>query len=224
MPTERFTITNRQGKRLVGLIDYPAGDGAVGKLLVACHGYGGDKDGRYLRTIADTLTTAGMGLVRFDFTNGAGESEGTLKGASVAGYADDLDDVLDYLRTLPRLAQSAVAVGGHSYAGRVALVVAARRPAIAAVFFLSAVYPSQEFDMPAIVAAVQAPIFIVHGTADSEVALSNAEALQRVAGDKMAGVTIIPDADHNYTVPHSAEKVAAAIQEGLATLTAGQTG
>jgi alpha/beta superfamily hydrolase len=224
VPTERFTITNRQGKRLVGLVDYPAGDGAVGKLFVACHGYGGDKDGRYLRTIAGTLTTAGMGMVRFDFTNGAGESEGTLRNASVAGYADDLDDVLDYLYTLPRLAQSAAAVGGHSYAGRAALVVAARRPAIAAVFFLSAVYPSTEFDMPAIVAAIQAPIFIVHGSADREVALRNAEALQAVAGDQIAGVTIIAGADHNYTVPHSADKVAAAIQEALATLTVGPTG
>ncbi|HEV7215919.1 MAG TPA: alpha/beta family hydrolase [Chloroflexota bacterium] len=224
MPTERFSITNRRGKRLVGLIDYPAGTSAVGKLFVACHGYGGNKEGRYLRTISDTLTTAGMGNVRFDFTNGAGESEGVLSNASVAGYADDLDDVLDYLGALPRLARSAVAIAGHSYAGRVALVVAARRPAIAAVFFLSAVYPSNEFDIPAIVAAVQAPIFVIHGSADREVALSNAEALQRVAGDKIAGVTIIAGADHNYTLAHSADKVAAAIQEALATLAVGPTG
>jgi len=201
MPTERFTITNRQGKRLVGLIDYPAGAAPIGKVFVGCHGYGGDKEGRYLQVIAATLTTAGMAMVRFDFTDSASESEGTLRHASVAGYADDLDDVLDFLRTQPRLSRSSIAVGGHSYAGRVALVVASRRPEVAAVFFLSAVYPSNEFDIPAVVAAVQAPIYIVHGTADREVALSNAEALQLAAGAKLASVTIIPDADHNYTVP-----------------------
>lgn len=219
MPPEHFTITNRRGQRLVGLIDYPEGEAPVAQLFVACHGYGGNKEGRYLEVIAATLTGAGMALVRFDFTNGAGASDGTLKNASVAGYADDLDDVLDFLDTQPRLAQSSVSIGGHSYAGRVALVVASRRPAIAAVFFLSAVYSSQEFDMAATIAAIQAPIFIVHGTADREVALSNAEALERVADGKIAGKTIIPGADHNYTVPGSAATVATAIRAALESLT-----
>ncbi|MGI8914458.1 MAG: alpha/beta hydrolase family protein [Chloroflexota bacterium] len=218
MPTERFVLTNRRGQRLVGLIDYPDGDAPVEKLFVGCHGYGGEKEGRYLLAIATTLTAAGMGMVRFDFTNGAGESDGTLGDASVAVYADDLDDVLNYLATQPRLVHSRMCIGGHSYAGRAALVVASRRPDIAAVFFLSAVYPSDEFDMPAIVGAVRAPIFIVHGAADREVAVSHAEALQRVAGAKVAGVTIIPGADHNYTVPGSAIKVATTIQEAMATL------
>jgi alpha/beta superfamily hydrolase len=219
MPTEPFRMLNRRGQRLIGLIDYPDGAAPVAKLFVACHGYGGNKEGRYLRVIAATLTAAGMGMVRFDFTNGAGESDGTLGNASVAVYADDLDDVLDFLRTQPRLKESSVSIGGHSYAGRAALVVASRRSGIAAVFFLSAVYRSNEFDMPAVVAAVQAPIFIVHGDADREVALGHAETLQRIAGDKVAGVTIIPGADHNYTVAGSAEKVAATIQEAMATLT-----
>lgn len=218
MATEPFRLTNRRGQRLVGLIDYPAGEAPVAKVIVACHGYGGNKEGRYLQVIAATLTTAGMGMVRFDFTNGAGESDGNLAGASVAGYADDLDDVLDFLPTQPRLKVSAMSIGGHSYAGRAALVVASRRPAIAAVFFLSAVYRSTEFDMPAVVAAVRAPIFVVHGNVDREVPLSQAEALQHVAGDKIGGVTIIPGADHNYTVAGSAAKVATTIQEAMATL------
>jgi alpha/beta superfamily hydrolase len=216
MPTERFRMNNRRGRHLVGLIDYPAGTAPVPKVFVCCHGYGGNKEGRYLQTIGSTLMTAGMGMVRFDFTNAAGESYGTLRDATLGGYADDLDDVLDFLRTQPRLATSRFAVGGHSYAGRAALIVAARRPEIAAVFFLSAVYPSQEFDMSATVAAVAAPIYIVHGDADREVPLGHAEALQRVAGDKIAGMTIIPGADHNYTVPGSAATVASVIQEALA--------
>ena len=46
--TERFVLTNRHGKRIAGLIDYPAGAGPVPDVLVVCHGYGGDKDGEYL--------------------------------------------------------------------------------------------------------------------------------------------------------------------------------
>lgn len=215
MPTESFAISNRRGRRLVGLIDYPPGREPVSQLLVACHGYGGNKEGKYLTVIGATLNAVGMALVRFDFTNGAGASEGSLEHASVAGYADDLDDVLDFLAGQPRLAGSSVSIGGHSYAGRVALVVASHRPGIAAVFFLSAVYPSSEFDMPSVVSAIQAPIFIVHGTNDREVALGNAEALEQVAGAKVAGKTIISGADHNYTVAGSAAAVATAIRTAL---------
>lgn len=157
-------------------------------------------------------------MVRFDFTNAVGESEGTLRDASVAGYADDLDDVLNVLPSQPRLAGSRNAIGGHSYAGRVALVVAAQRTDILAVFFLSAVYPSSEFDMPSVIGRIQAPIYIIHGAADREVAPHNAETLQRVAGDKIAAVTIIPGADHNYTTAGSAAIVATTLRDEMVSL------
>src|SRR5213080_3761446 len=185
--TERFVLTNRHGKRIVGLIDYPAAMGPVPSVLVVCHGYGGDKDGEYLRAIAAVLREAGIAVVRFDFTNAAGESDGTLRNASVAGYADDLDDVLDFAVRQPRLAGSRVSIGGHSYAGMVVLVVAARRPGIAAVFYLSAVFDrTTEFDMPAVAARVGAPIFVVHGERDREVPLAQPEALRRAARGRVA--------------------------------------
>jgi alpha/beta superfamily hydrolase len=212
----RFVLSNRQGQRIVGLIDYPAEAGPVARTLALCHGYGGDKDGAYLRQIAATLTAAGIATVRFDFTNGAGESDGDLRGASVAGYADDLEDVLDYVETQPRLRASAVAIGGHSYAGMVVLVVAARRSDVAAVFFLSAVFDrTREFDMMDIARRVQAPIVVIHGAADREVALAEPEKLRRATGDRVVDVTIVPDADHNYLVAGTALLVATAIREAL---------
>jgi dienelactone hydrolase len=214
--TERFVLTNRHGKRIVGLIDYPAGTGPVPDVLVVCHGYGGDKDGEYLRAIAATLREAGIAVVRFDFTNAAGESDGTLRDASVAGYADDLDDVLDFAARQPRLAGSRVSIGGHSYAGMVVLVVAARRPGIAAVFFLSAVFDrTAEFDMPAIAARVGAPIFVVHGERDREVPLAQPEALRRAARDKVAGWTIVRGADHNYRAPGAALALATTLRDAI---------
>ncbi|HEU5329921.1 MAG: alpha/beta hydrolase family protein [Thermomicrobiales bacterium] len=212
----RFALTNRQGQRIVGLIDYPAGDGPVTRTLVLCHGYGGDKDGAYLRQIAATLTAAGSATVRFDFTNGAGESDGDLRGASVAGYAGDLEDVLDYVRTQPRLCAGAIAIGGHSYAGMVVLVVAARRADVAAVFFLSAVFSrTREFDMLDIARRVRVPIIVIHGAADREVALTEPEQLRQIAGSRVVETIIVPDADHNYLVPGTALLVATAIRDAL---------
>lgn len=222
-PTEgpqHFTLTNHRGRRIAGLIDYPSGTEPVARTLVVCHGYGGDKDGDYLRRIAATLAEAGIAVVRFDFTDGAGESDGTLRDASVGGYADDLEDVLDFVARQPRLADGAVSIGGHSYAGMVVLVVASRRsrraPAIAAVFFLSAVFDrTDEFDMPAMVERIRAPIVIVHGAHDREVPLSQPEALRRVAGDRVVATTIVPGADHNYHAPGTATRLAETIRDAM---------
>ncbi len=211
-----FTITNRHGRRIVGLLDAPPGDGPVARTLVLCHGYGGDKDGRYLRQIAATLLAVGIATVRFDFTNGAGASDGDLSGASVAGYADDLDDLLDFVRRQPRLREGAVAIGGHSYAGMVVIVVAARRTDIAAVFFLAAVFDrTAEFDMAALACEVAAPIAIIMAGADREIAATQADALALAAGDRVAVRLTIPGADHNFTAPGSALALAEAIRERL---------
>lgn len=212
----RFTLRNRHGLQIVGLLDLPAGDEVVERTLVACHGYGGDKDGAYLRRIAATLTTADIAVVRFDFTNARGESDGELRGASVAGYADDLEDVLDFVARQPRLAGAAVAIAGHSYAGMVVLVVGGRRPELAGIFFLSAVFDrTGEFDMVAVARQIRAPIVIVHGDADREVPLAQPEALLRAAGERVVAMVVVPGADHNYLVPGTAGRVAATIRDTL---------
>lgn len=211
-----FTLTTRHGQRLVGLIDYPPGSGPAAHTLVLCHGYGGNKEGRYLHQIAATLTAAGGATIRFDFANGAGASDGTLRDASVAGYADDLDDVLDFAARQPRLAGRPVSIGGHSYAGMVVLVVAARRPALATVFSLAAVFDrTREFDMPGVVARIAAPIVILDAGADREVASGQADALARIAGQRVLARHTIPGADHNFTAPGTAAALAALIRDAI---------
>lgn len=216
--TTPFTLTTRHDQRLVGAIDYPAGDAPVARTLILCHGYGGDMAGRYLHQIATTLDTAGVATVRFDFTNGAGTSAGALSAASVAGYADDLEDVLDLVKTQPRLRASTFAIGGHSYAGMVVIVVAARRRDIAEVFFLAAVFDrTKEFAMAAVAAQVVAPIVIIMAGGDREVAATQADALGRAAGERVVARVTIPGADHNFTAPGSASALADAIREHLLT-------
>lgn len=217
MPTaEPFALTTRHGQQLVGAIDYPPGDAPIRATVVLCHGYGGDQEGRYLRQIATTLTAAGVATVRFDFTNGAGASDGDLGGASVAGYADDLDDVLDYLRQQPRLGANPLAIGGHSYAGMVVIAVAARRADIAAVYFLAAVFDrTSDFDMAALAREVAAPITIILAGADREVSAAQAAALVRAADSRVVARLTIPGADHNFTAPGTALALAEAIRAHL---------
>jgi dienelactone hydrolase len=223
--TERFAMINRCGRRIVGLIDYPAGDRPVRRALVLCHGYGGDKDGRYLRRIAAAITAACGATVRFDFTDGAGESDGTLAGASVAGYADDLDDVLDFVARQPRLAGAAIGIGGHSYAGRVVLTVAGRRTGLAAVYFLCGVFErAGEGRMAAVVGRIDAPIVIVRADADREVPIAQAEALARAARAKVIAFETIAGADHNFTAPGTAERLAGIVRDTFVRFALGDAG
>lgn len=219
MPTgEFFTLTTRHGQRLVGAIDYPPAALLISATVVLCHGYGGDMEGRYLRQIAATLTTVGVATVRFDFTNGAGASDGDLGRASVAGYTDDLDDLLDYVRQQPRLGAGTIAIGGHSYAGMVVIAVAARREDIAAVYFLAAVFDrTSDFDMAALAREVVAPITIILAGADREVSAAQADALARAAGARVVARLTIPGADHNFTAPGAALALAEAIRAHLPT-------
>jgi dienelactone hydrolase len=223
MPTtERFTLDNRRGRRIVGLIDYPPSDAPVRRVLVLCHGYGGDKDGRYLLRIAEAITAADGATVRFDFTDGAGESDGTLANASVAGYADDLDDVLDFVVQQPRLAGTPVGIGGHSYAGRVVLTVAGRRAGLAAVYFLCGVYErAGEGRMAAVVERIDAPIVVVTAALDREVPQAQAEALARAAGARVVAFETIAGADHNFTAPGTAQRLAEIVQQTFSGLTTG---
>jgi dienelactone hydrolase len=154
--------------------------------------------------------------VRFDFTNGAGQGDGDLSGASVAGYADDLDDLLDFVRQQPRLRATAIGIAGHSYAGMVVIAVASRRADIAAVYFLAAVFDrTNDFDMVALAQQVTAPIIIILAGADREVAAAQADALQRAAGGRVSARLSIPGADHNFTAPGTALVLAEAIQAHL---------
>lgn len=213
---ERFVLSNRHGRRIVGLIDLPDGEAPLADPLILCHGYGGDKEGAHLRAIADAVVEAGIGAVRFDFTDGAGESDGTLQNASVAGYADDLEDVLDFVAAQPRFAGTAVAIGGHSYAGMVILLVAARRRDIDAVFFLSGVFDrAPGIDMRAVARSIRAPIYVVDAGRDLAVPNSHSEALIAAAGPAIAGRLHLPEGDHNYRTPGAARRVAEFVRDAL---------
>lgn len=221
MTTKQFQLINRHGQRLIGEIDYPPEIAQVRLTLVLCHGFGGTRHGRHLLAIAGACVAVGAAVVRFDFTNGAGESDGELADGSVTGYVDDLEDVLTFLKQQPRLTDSAIAIGGHSYAGMVILVVAARLPQIAGVFFLSGVFDrTDDFDIPALTRQITAPIYVIHGDADREVALSHPERLRAVAGDKITRWLILPGVDHNYAVGGSALMVANEVSKALGELMA----
>ena len=83
-------------------------------LLVLCHGFGGDKEGKLFDCLVDSLNKKGIAVLRFDF-NGHGKSEGNFEDMTVPNEIEDAKCILRYASSLPWVSE--IALGGHSQGG-----------------------------------------------------------------------------------------------------------
>ena len=83
-------------------------------LLVLCHGFGGDKEGKLFDCLVDSLNKKGIAVLRFDF-NGHGKSEGKFEDMTVPNEIEDAKCILRYASSLPWVSE--IALGGHSQGG-----------------------------------------------------------------------------------------------------------
>ncbi|KAF7728142.1 hypothetical protein EC973_006657 [Apophysomyces ossiformis] len=94
MTVSKISIENRQGEKLVGILEEKSGGDRQGKpqLAIICHGVLGHKDYLFHRLLAEKLPFSSF---RFDF-RGNGESEGEAGYANMAEDAEDVDVVAKY--------------------------------------------------------------------------------------------------------------------------------
>jgi pimeloyl-ACP methyl ester carboxylesterase len=110
MKTERTTIKNRRGLKLVIQVDTP--DNPTNLAFVA-HGQGGFKQEKHIQAFADAFMENNFRVVRFDATHALGESEGELIDVTYDNYIEDLQDVINWARTQDWF-QQPFALCGHS--------------------------------------------------------------------------------------------------------------
>jgi len=110
--TEDLTLEGAKGKLAATLQTPKIEKGKKVRMVIICHGFGGDKDRPLLRTIADQLQKAGIASIRFDF-NGCGKSEGRFQDMTVLNEIEDAKKVIAYAEKLIRSfnEQSAAGVG-----------------------------------------------------------------------------------------------------------------
>ena len=104
--TEHTTVQGDHGKLDV-VIQRPANDAANGNgsqakaktkagkktpLLVLCHGFGGNKEGKLFDCLVDSLNKKGIAVIRFDF-NGHGKSEGKFEDMTVLNEIEDAKSI-----------------------------------------------------------------------------------------------------------------------------------
>lgn len=204
-------ILNRHGERLDAV--FTPGRGCV----VIAHGLTSHKDRPWLVALADALSAAGVGTLRFSFS-GNGASEGRFEDSTISKEVDDLGAVLDAVG-------EPIVYAGHSMGAAVGVIRAKSDPRIHALVSLAGMIRVHDFMMRhlvpdrgvmfgkphcpltqaflddarrvGVVPPVRVPWRLVHGTADEMVPIEEA----RAAGGDLVE---LPGVDHRFTGAHDA--------------------
>jgi len=128
----KLTLQNREGHSLAVTIDLPS-QGIKGTALFA-HCFTCGKDLRSSRIIAQTLSRAGIAVVRFDFS-GLGASEGDF---ALSSFTSNIDDLVDIAGALPDSIPKPALLIGHSLGGAAVLAAAHHIASVKAIVTLCA--------------------------------------------------------------------------------------
>lgn len=135
--------------------------------LVLTHGAGGNQHSPLLIAVADALASAGITVLRFDLPFRQKRPNGPPHPSGAAADREGLRAAADYLRTR---VPGRVFLGGQSYGGRQASMLAAEVPdAVDALLLLS--YPLHPPGKPenlrvAHFAGIRCPTLFIHGSRD----------------------------------------------------------
>ncbi|WP_430869188.1 bifunctional alpha/beta hydrolase/OsmC family protein [Demequina aurantiaca] len=129
---ERVEFVGSQGEKLAGRLELPEGEPLAYALFAHCFTCG--KDSVAATRISRALTSAGVAVLRFDFT-GLGHSGGDFGNSNFTTNVEDLVRAAGYLRS-DHAAPSILI--GHSLGGAATLVAAPQIPEVQAVVTIGA--------------------------------------------------------------------------------------
>ena len=69
----------------------------INRIVVACHGFGGDKESSAIKYLAETIYPKNIGLICFDFP-GHGKSEVGADKLTISNCINDIDSIETYLK------------------------------------------------------------------------------------------------------------------------------
>lgn len=106
---------NKLGESLVGLETRHGGDKDKYATVILVHGFGATKeeDGMF-DDIANILAESGILVYRFDFS-GRGESDGDYANTSLTKQSDDLQSILDFVKSQSLVDTSRIGILGQSF-------------------------------------------------------------------------------------------------------------
>jgi len=135
--------------------------------LVLTHGAGSNSKAPLLVAVANAFEAAGYRVLRFDL---AFRQKRPFGPPSPATAAQDRESIRQAVAEMRKLVDGPVVLGGHSYGGRQATMLAAEEPGLAASLLLLS-YPLHPPNKPtqlrtAHFPSLRTPALFVHGTKD----------------------------------------------------------
>jgi uncharacterized protein len=131
------------GFSLAGVLSKPSNTTGPAPAVVLVAGSGAqDRDERVFNIpifgqLANALADAGFVVLRYD-KRGVGRSGGRIENATLEDYADDVVNVIEWLRRRPDIDPKRIAIVGHSEGGAVALLAGRRTKRAAALALIAA--------------------------------------------------------------------------------------
>jgi len=162
-----------------GFLDSPVEANGDGFLLT--HGAGGDSRSRLLVSMAEAFVERGFHVLRFDL---AFRQERPHGPPSFGGAARDREAIRRAVSAMRKKVPGRIYLGGHSYGGRQATMLAAEEPQLAEGLLLLS-YPLHPPRKPqelrvAHFPKLRTPAFFVHGTRDPFASVEEMESAVRL--------------------------------------------
>lgn len=132
MATKKVDFTNSNNEKIGARLDSPDGETKAYALFAHC--FTCHKNLNAVRNISKALTSAGIAVLRFDFT-GLGESEGDFADTNFSSNVEDLISAAEFLADefeSPKL------LIGHSLGGAAVLMAGSRLPDVNAIVTIGA--------------------------------------------------------------------------------------
>lgn len=128
----QIEFTNDRGMTIAGILDFPEKEGKFPTILLLSH-FTGFKELTHLSHLAKALVEKNFCVLRFDFSDCVGKSEGTCEDMTLMHQVRDTFSAIDFLETQDKVDSNKIGVAGHSLGGTTAIVSAANDSRIKAI-------------------------------------------------------------------------------------------
>lgn len=145
---ERNSITlENNGQKIFGMLHLPLvkNQEQVPAVLM-CHGFGGNKTGKFriYVSLAQRLAEMGIASFRFDF-RGSGDSEGDFKEMTVESEVSDALIGLEYLNSHPLVDSNRIGMLGNSFGAAISVLAASKYEKVKSLVLLAALFSSNQW-------------------------------------------------------------------------------
>jgi fermentation-respiration switch protein FrsA (DUF1100 family) len=141
---QAITLTS-QGLKLFAVFHLPLMKKAEKvPAVLFCHGFGGNKSGRYRLYVrlAERLAQVGIAALRFDF-RGCGDSEGAFRDITIESQLQDAMIAAQFLLTHPQLDPDRFGLFGSSLGGSLATLLSTKLPQTKAIALLASPFDAK---------------------------------------------------------------------------------